>query len=491
MKWPTPIAPRRLRQFLALLPTAAAFALLLMPQPAAASMARCQDFSERGLHESAIRFCTSVLRDANAPARADALFFRANSRYSTGDVDGALADVNAALSGSSENPRALALRGAIRLAGGDARQAIADLDRAVALGFVDIRVLRQRADAWLALGEPGNAIADLEEIVARTPADAVALTQLALGRLAEGSTAAAEAAADRAVAANSAYAPAYGVRAAIAAARGDIEAALADYTSARGAAPDDPGYRVGRASLLFQAGSLRLALAEIDRALEIEPGLVPALELRADIRQELGDLPGALADLEAAGPPGAATATRMARLALQLGDAERAERAYGQAIAEGPPDARLYFERGQARALRDRHEEAQADFDAALAINPDLAASGIMMMRGRARFATGNMEGAASDFAFEAERTPDAASPLIWQVRTLADLGDYEAAEAAARRLLALEPDTARANAVLGDVLLRRGDLAGGRAAHQAALAIDPGYEPSMRRLDELAETAN
>ncbi len=456
--------------------------------PAHACMAGCQGFSERGLHETAIRYCSAVLNDPSTTNHSNALFFRANSYYSIGDREAALDDVNEALASSKDNLRALALRGAIRLANGNLRTAIKDFDDAIENGFDDTQVLRNRATAWLALGEPANAMGDLEKITAYSPDDFISLTQLALAHHANGELDEANSVAERALAANSGYAAAYGVRAAIAAAKGNTASALAEYSMARGAAPGDPGYRVGRASMLLAAGSPRVALNEVNKALEFGPDLQPALALRADILQELGDFEGALADLDQLTASGGKAALRRARLAVLLNGFDRAEADYTTALGEMPGNADAYFERAQIRAQLNRPEDAVIDYSKALELDTELGASGILLMRGRARFDTGDLEGAASDFAAEIARTPDAASPRIWHIRTLSDLSDQAGAEAGARVLLELEPMAPRAHAILGDVLLRKGDLAAGRAAHQRAIELNPDYRPSHERLEQIAQ---
>ena len=133
-----------------------------------------------------------------------------------------------------------------------------------------------------------------------------------------------------------------------------------------------------------------------------------------------------------------------------------------QALEAGADEPQIRFERGQARARLGDHGDAIDDFTQALVANPGLVVSGVRMMRGKSRFEAGEIEQAEEDFAAEVARNPDQPAPLIWQIRTLSDLGEYTAAEAAARKLLEIEPESARARAALGDVLLRAGNIAEG-----------------------------
>jgi tetratricopeptide (TPR) repeat protein len=236
-------------------------------------------------------------------------------------------------------------------------------------------------------------------------------------------------------------------------------------------------------------------MVDLQAALAIDPGLGVALDLKADILESQGQYAAALTALEATGRTGAEIMLRRARMALRLDRFDIAVPLYDRAIADPGPLAAAdlaaaYFERGQARQRQGSAEGAAGDYTEALARDPSLAEHGLSFLRGKARFAIADYQGAAADFEDAAARAPNTPGPLIWQALTLAELGDFTAAEAAARQVVALAPDQARSHALLGDVLLKAGDLEDGRAAHQKALEIEPGFARSRERLDEISRAA-
>jgi tetratricopeptide (TPR) repeat protein len=470
----------------------------LGPSSAAeAATGRCQTASESGFHEVAIPACDRLIEDtATRPSlRALALYYRANSNYSTGRPDAARADIETSLAITPDNGRAQALRGRILARAGQPGAAVEAFTRAIDLGFTEPQVYRQRGDLLLELGNADGALSDLRRAALAAPDDAVALTQLALAEQTAGRREVALETVTRAIAANPAYAAAYGVRAAIHSAGGDVEAALADYAAASTNDADDPRYRVGRADLLVRAGRLGEAMVDLQAALAIDPGLGVALDLKADILESQGQYAAALTALEATGRTGAEIMLRRARMALRLDRFDIAVPLYDRAIADPGPLAAAdlaaaYFERGQARQRQGSAEGAAGDYTEALARDPSLAEHGLSFLRGKARFAIADYQGAAADFEDAAARAPNTPGPLIWQALTLAELGDFTAAEAAARQVVALAPDQARSHALLGDVLLKAGDLEDGRAAHQKALEIEPGFARSRERLDEISRAA-
>ncbi len=89
--------------------------------------------------------------------------------------------------------------------------------------------------------------------------------------------------------------------------RHEYIAALADYDRALGLMPGKPSLYIGRGETLGEAPAdivgadgLKRARADFTRALEIRPGDPTALARRGHTRALLGDLDGAVADLEAA-----------------------------------------------------------------------------------------------------------------------------------------------------------------------------------------------
>lgn len=76
--------------------------------------------------------------------------------------------------------------------------------------------------------------------------------------------------------------------------------ALADYDAALRLQPDFAIALNNRAWALFKSGRGGEGIADVERALELSPGSAHALDTRAHIRQDLGDVRGAVSDYELA-----------------------------------------------------------------------------------------------------------------------------------------------------------------------------------------------
>jgi len=465
-----------------------ALALLGFQSQAQASIKTCKSFSEKGVHASALTACSAIINRANIrPAtRAAALFYRANSRYSTRDTAGALEDINLSLELRPDFVPALSLRAAIRTQAGDTKGASADLDRAIASGLSTASLHSRRASLRITTGDMQGAAKDLLEVIARTPRDAISHLRLAIVLNELGRNAQALEAADRAVSLNRENADAYGVRAKIKGDSGDLDGALEDFSRAQAGATDGIRYLVGRADILARSGQPDQALEALDTALAIDPAHRVALLLKADILQAQGQTTNARTALDQIARSDPAFAVRNARLALSSGKFDAALADYNTAISLDPGLTTAYYERGQAYARTKKWAKAVADFDTVMASATNFKFKRLNYFRGKARYRAGDLEGAVDDLS-AAILIDDTADERLWRALAFTDLGEFSLALTDAQKLVALSPDQARSHAVLGDVLLKSGRLAEGRKSHEKALSIDPEFAPSRLRLEELA----
>lgn len=120
-----------------------------------------------------------------------------------------------------------------------------------------------------------------------------------------------------------------------------------------------------------------------------------------------------------------------------LGDTDRALSAFSTAIEAGPSDYWLLWARGDLLAYLDTWDGAYSDAEASLRINPRFPPA--LVLRGRALFAVCRFEEAARDFRRVGEIRP-AESWLEANMfgLTLANLGEYDQAEAEFTRALTL-----------------------------------------------------
>jgi len=195
----------------------------------------------------------------------------------------------------------------------------------------------------------------------------------------------------------------------------------------------------------------------------------------------------------------------LARYPNDAGIAQRLAAARAAPTDETPPGdvARM---RGFAALNANREREAEREFEAALATNPAdadaLGGLGVLRLRqGRAAEARRLLEraiAAAPDRRQQWQQALDGAAYAteLAEARTQLRAGQIESAEQVLRQAVQRDvPDRADAEALLGDILLRRGEASAAEARFRAALARRPnfgiaiaGLERALRQQGRIAE---
>ena len=222
------------------------------------------------------------------------------------------------------------------------------------------------------------------------------------------------------------------------AAGGDTQAALAALTAASGEAPD-AALELTRASLLLNVGQVDAARTAIDAALAIDAQSGLALALRAMIELVQNQREAALADARNAVAADDSVATRIAlsyaqQSALQL---DAARETLLAAVAAHPDDALAQARLAELWLMQGAQRQALQAARQAEALAPDLAKTQLVL--GFAELAANHAVSAGAHFAQAIARA--SADPL--------------------------------AHFGLGLSLIKRGQLADGRRALEAAVALD------------------
>lgn len=156
------------------------------------------------------------------------------------------------------------------------------------------------------------------------------------------------------------------------------------------------------------------ALAELDRALGLDPGNSRAWAYRGDSHRWLGHSEQAIGDLSTALTLDPAYAWAL----LTRGEAHREAEHYDEAITDltaaldlDPTLSWAHSQRGEAHRQAERYDEAIAEFTAALALDPtDAWALG---SRGQARWQADRFEEAITDLTAALELDPTETWPLV------------------------------------------------------------------------------
>jgi tetratricopeptide (TPR) repeat protein len=192
---------------------------------------------------------------------------------------------------------------------------------------------------------------------------------------------------------------------------GNYEAAIANLTRAIELEPGDPDLYVARGDARSKAGSYDEALSDYGQALKLDRYHVGAYTSRALAKEAHGDYAGAISDLTKAissGPDDAETFGARARVREKAGDEELALADYTRAIRLDPDRGESYLGRATLRYEQRRWQAALEDVSKArelLEPGPALDEAWLLLWSARARL--GDVGGASAELRdYLARRKP-------------------------------------------------------------------------------------
>jgi tetratricopeptide (TPR) repeat protein len=157
---------------------------------------------------------------------------------------------------------------------------------------------------------------------------------------------------------------------------------------------------------------------------------------------------------------------------LQKGQADEAIAQYQKALEINPHDAGIYYNFGNALAQKGLPNEAIAQFQKALGIDPNLANAHNNL--GNALLQEGRVDEAMAQFQKALEIKPTYAEAHNNLGNALARKGQMDEAMAQFQKALKINPDDAKAQDNVGNVLLQRGQVDEAMVHYQKALEIAP-----------------
>jgi len=231
------------------------------------------------------------------------------------------------------------------------------------------------------------------------------------------------------------------------------------------------------ALLRQQLGDLKGALADLDLTVKLDPNLARGWVVRATVRRSLGDLSGALADTERAlevDPQSAMAWTARGAVRENHGDVQGALDDYARSLELDPTRTDTWGNRARVRLNQGDTAGAVEDFTRLIELAPDEAAS--WADRGLARMRLGDLDGAYADMTRCLELYPDAAP--VWfnrgnvqRMRQLPELAhqDYT-------RAIEFAPEMADAWANRGLARRELGDARGAAEDLRRTLELAPDH---------------
>ena len=180
--------------------------------------------------------------------------------------------------------------------------------------------------------------------------------------------------------------------------------------------------------------------------------------------------------------PGDATVRyELGELLQKMGRTEQAVAQFEQALVLDPDHVPAHAALGIALHAAGRLDEAERHFRQALAGMPDLAE--VHFNLGQTLRLAGRLDEALREYAAALELQPDLAVAHHNRGEVLRARGDVDAALAAYRRALEIDPNYAQAHNNLGSILASRGDLQGALEHFARAVEIDPEYAQAHNNL--------
>jgi tetratricopeptide (TPR) repeat protein len=157
---------------------------------------------------------------------------------------------------------------------------------------------------------------------------------------------------------------------------------------------------------------------------------------------------------------------------FNLSDLDRAIADFDKAIALNPNLAEAYYNRGTAYGRKGDLEQAIADLDKAIALKPDLAEA--YNNRGIAYNNKGQFDRAIADYDKAIALKPDYAEPYYNRGNAYYYKGDFDRAIADYNKAIALKPDYAEPYYSRGNAYHHKGDFDRAIADYNKAIALKP-----------------
>ncbi len=410
-----------------------------------------------GDRAGAIEDCARLIASDDPRARANGLNLRGAMRAETDDLQGALADLSAALECEPGLALAWSNRAELRCRLGDPGGALEDSARALSLEPRTSQHWLVRGRVRHLLGEHRQAVEDLDQAVLFDPDLPQPHLLRARCRTELGDLPGALADLDRAVVLDPRSADPLVSRARLQLQQHDAPRALADCTRALELRPRDVELLVLRARARLAAGDPGGARADLARALELDPRNPEA----RDLVVEAGGTPPALgASEEATGSErGARAWAERGASSFQRRDWPGAIAAFERAVRLEPGVADLHANLGVARMEGGDVQGAIAALSSAIDLDPRSARA--LQNRGQARAKVGDHRGALVDFDRALELDPRYALALRERGKSRRSLDDAPGALLDFDRALELAPTDVSVHLARGDLRARQGDVAG------------------------------
>ncbi len=254
---------------------------------------------------------------------------------------------------------------------------------------------------------------------------------------------------------------------------GDLHGAVADYDKALESLPDNRSLLYNRAMALEELKDYDEARRSLNNLIRSNPGFEPAYVGRARLNSVTGDTIAAVADVEKAlelNPSSINARLIHSDLMMTFGNDPQAALAdMDEAIRLRPQMSGLFINRAFIRYKLDDYYGAMADYDYAVTLEPTNVTA--LYNRALLRAEVHDLNRAAADFDKVLELDPDNYRALFNRAVIRRDLGDLNGAVADLDRLIEVFPEFSAAWFMRFDVRRTRGDR-GAQADYNKSIAL-------------------
>jgi tetratricopeptide (TPR) repeat protein len=224
-------------------------------------------------------------------------------------------------------------------------------------------------------------------------------------------------------------------------AAGDLDGAIADYDRAIQIDPKDAAIYNNRGLAKQAKGDLDAAIVDFNRAIQLNPKDAIAYSNRGNTKRDKGDLDGAILDYNRAIRLDRKYAYAYYDRGLakkQKSDLDGAIVDYNRVIELDPKFAKAYCDRGVAKRRKGDLDGAISDYDRTVELDPKYAIA--YFNRGNAKDDKGDLEGAIADYNRGIELNPKDSKAYDYRAEVHAKKKEYDAAVSDTLTAIELDP---------------------------------------------------
>jgi tetratricopeptide (TPR) repeat protein len=258
-------------------------------------------------------------------------------------------------------------------------------------------------------------------------------------------------------------------------AKGELDQALADCNKAIELDPKLAAAYSTRGKAYYGKDEVDRALADYNKAIELDPKLAVAYNNRGLVYGDKGEVDRALADYNKAielDPTLAVAYNNRGIVYKHKGEFDQALADYNKALELNPKNDAAYYNRGIVYHDKGELDRALADYNKAIELDPNYAAA--YSDRGRVYYAKEELDQALADYSKAIELDPKLVAAYSNRGLVYDDKGEHDRAIADCSKAIELDPKLAAAYTNRGKAYYAKGEVDRALVDYNNAIELDP-----------------